>query len=1517
MAKRNLRSKNQIHPQQSALLISSPDSVLNITDPGDDIQRRFRYQNAHGVILFVAAIAGDAPYIAIWCENHEDLLAQRDDGTFDAYQIKTRQNELWTLGDDSLKHSIKRFIELNQQFPGKIHRYYFVSNMGPEKSNAQSKLGHNPVKFLKAVEQITSPKALEAPFNLSFEALHQYCQCEPLALISVLKKLNLVKGPGLDSYEAEIAHDHLASLQVCKDLPAATLATLRDDLIARIGKASSLSSNDPARHRYGLNEADHLNPYLHAKKITTESVLTLIRTASSPISFKNGRTLSESLQRTLDLYLAVMFKEDQVAKLDQAGETDSDRTTLLHQVFVDLELKPQNDQLRPPDRLQLKQKPLLPGFEQVQAETSTDRKKPISAMDCFLKETSARFVIIGGPGQGKSTLGQYLAQIHRAVLLKREKELYQDIKGTASQTHFRPQTERIPFRVVLKYFAQWLADNPRHETVEAYIAEQICKRASHPRGVNEKAIHQILKARPTLFIFDGLDEVTEQKLCDRMLLCIEDFLARGEQLGADMQVIATSRPTSYKGQFAPSDFWHLELQPMSPTKVNEFAANWINIKVPIEEEQRRIERTLQGCLKEPHTQELLTTPLQVTIILLIIKDRGRPPSQREALFQKYWSTILDREKAKAQDIILTDDYLLFSLHAYMGYILHKNAATKNTRSLLPAKEFEQLVYDFLRSEDNRSPEEAVRQRVSQMIKEAKTRLVLIVEPEKGFFGFEIRSLQEFFAGVYLVETAHNTDQRFTRLKTIAYLQHWHNVALFVSGRIINHYKGEAANILERVCRPIDRERPDIYLRRGAWLALDMAADGVFGSYRDLQASALEHALTVLAKGVTQQDQGHLRVALQKLPSEDRRDILSELLKEKLTSVPLSWQPTTIDVYGRFVGVDRYFMQALDALSSSNQQWLVIEALNLGYRHEVDPIWLATRLEKHWHIWIKKQEKFLIVSEWWRDNPQYTEKLLLALPLSLEQANELMDGLLMLRFFYYGVEKMRHQLMDSPSTLSEQIILLLQCLYIQNTHTKTNLGGALNFRTHNALQFPLIAVEASNKTKASLTKLLPLETLDRLIKREDLMPQLKACLWHLYLYICEPTKNSEIENFLREARVWEENPILSRFLKSMFKRSQPLLELTLEYQMRNDQNKVALLQPYVLQEPSIVQLVGKRLQKYLSRLSATEQLTTVLTSSYSADDFPEQVSIAEELGLSLDQLIGMYFTVVEIIGHPELSPAVLQKMFAHLEKHLAQFQDHQLPLGLWDICSWQLDYETAQQGMQVLSALTERFHHRTDILITIFFKLLTFDDTPLSLAPVILSCFANKPIHRRYHVWPLLDSGRPDVPLERLVALAKLVKHEDTKIQQGATAFWAGFIEQTLTEPYTLNEHEASNLAIPEFDWQLSLSLVRNTDAATKKQGIILLTHARLPIAEKKYFDELCNVLSEARDPEEIKVWVLFLNNVLIRKSERPSWQKLLETLIANPQHYASHILAAAMERYKRLIINTSLKIRNAAALDLS
>lgn len=398
--------------------------------------------------------------------------------------------------------------------------------------------------------------------------------------------------------------------------------------------------------------------------------------------------LDSRLSETMRLYLSTSFERDQYAQLDQAGETDPERTTLLRRVFVDLEVQPRRGPQ--PHELIHRQPTLFPEAarpgEAEEIFPTTLGDKALSAMDFFMKEQWPKVALIGGPGTGKSTLCQYLAQVHRATLLGRTSELYEGFPNNTEEEaiEFRPRTPRLPFRVVLKYFAQWLSENPPLDSLEAYLAEQVQKITS--RAISPEDIQYTLRNSPSLVIFDGLDEVMDPKLRSRMLARLSEFLGRADQLGADLQVLATSRPTGYNDQFNPEQFLHLNLLPLSPKRVNFYARRWTRAKVLREEERERILETLVECQRDEQVKLLLTTPLQVTIVLLIIKDGGRPPKQREALFNEYWGTIFRREKAKAKWIIRSEEPLLFDLHAYLAYLLHRRAASEDISSLLPKAE---------------------------------------------------------------------------------------------------------------------------------------------------------------------------------------------------------------------------------------------------------------------------------------------------------------------------------------------------------------------------------------------------------------------------------------------------------------------------------------------------------------------------------------------------------------------------------------------------------------------------------------------------------------------------------------------------------------------------------------------------------------------------------------------------------------------------------------------------------------
>jgi len=257
----------------------TPADIYDTTDPGDDTQERFRYQHAYGVILLAGAAREVLPYTAIWCEHHEDLLGERTDGLWDGYQVKTQrpENGEWDLQKDALKHSIKRFVTLDQRFPGRIHELKFVTNCEFQDSDAKDKIGRSPVKLLQAIHNVPTAENLEPPLNHTFESLRAYCDCSAESLFAVLKKVRLVIGPALASFDAELTQNHLPHLPECASLSVPALKALRDELVSLVYRASAQANEVPTRHWCCILNNDHLHPALQAKKIPVAQFADLIR----------------------------------------------------------------------------------------------------------------------------------------------------------------------------------------------------------------------------------------------------------------------------------------------------------------------------------------------------------------------------------------------------------------------------------------------------------------------------------------------------------------------------------------------------------------------------------------------------------------------------------------------------------------------------------------------------------------------------------------------------------------------------------------------------------------------------------------------------------------------------------------------------------------------------------------------------------------------------------------------------------------------------------------------------------------------------------------------------------------------------------------------------------------------------------------------------------------------------------------------------------------------------------------
>ena len=91
---------------------------------------------------FLIYLDKNSDFDAVYCEHHEDTLIQQKDGKFIGVQVKTRQVGLapFKSDDRQIIESLKRFIEIEIEYPSYFSRFVLATNHGfwSEKKNMKN-----------------------------------------------------------------------------------------------------------------------------------------------------------------------------------------------------------------------------------------------------------------------------------------------------------------------------------------------------------------------------------------------------------------------------------------------------------------------------------------------------------------------------------------------------------------------------------------------------------------------------------------------------------------------------------------------------------------------------------------------------------------------------------------------------------------------------------------------------------------------------------------------------------------------------------------------------------------------------------------------------------------------------------------------------------------------------------------------------------------------------------------------------------------------------------------------------------------------------------------------------------------------------------------------------------------------------------------------------------------------------------------------------------------------------------
>lgn len=361
---------------------------------------------------------------------------------------------------------------------------------------------------------------------------------------------------------------------------------------------------------------------------------------------------TSQLPRTLKMYLEEQFREDNFVKFRQIELEQS-----LSKLFVDIDVEAHHHLAKLFEQIDIElQHYILHEYRKTRhGEQIASRdayrvalRGSVSALYLLItvsdsNANSSNLLIEGGPGQGKSTVSQMLAQIYRQEVLNKQ-EIQPEGRWKA------PKRLRLPFRIELKDYAEKMNNQPSLSVEQFLVSDILAKTGG--AGMEVGDLHEIVEDSPILLILDGLDEIgndeLRDKVVDEILECIERF---SQTLHSDLRTIITTRPPALAGhQEKLSSFVRLSLAQLDNPKIYDYVKRWLSVQVPDDRaEQNRIWSSFRERQQDVYVEALSRNPMQLSILLHLIRLKGDAfPTNRAQVYRSYFEIVINRDVAKSQ-----------------------------------------------------------------------------------------------------------------------------------------------------------------------------------------------------------------------------------------------------------------------------------------------------------------------------------------------------------------------------------------------------------------------------------------------------------------------------------------------------------------------------------------------------------------------------------------------------------------------------------------------------------------------------------------------------------------------------------------------------------------------------------------------------------------------------------------------------------------------------------------------------
>ncbi|MHC0066393.1 HEAT repeat domain-containing protein [Nostoc sp. UIC 10890] len=406
--------------------------------------------------------------------------------------------------------------------------------------------------------------------------------------------------------------------------------------------------------------------------------------------------------------------------------------------------------------------------------------KKFSAKELLKENTRNKFVVLGEPGIGKTTLMSYFA----VMLAEQQTEKL----GLSADLELLPILIRI--RDLGKASTKNLLEYVRNFANSIHVKEL-------PKGFFE---HWLDDGR-ALILLDGLDEIAKPSDRHEFVKIIQSFLGQYSQNRA----IITSRPAGYnRGFFGTDEFPHYQLEKFDDSQIDLFIQQWYNSRLPNnpEKAQERQESLKKALATQERIKLLARNPLLLTIIALIHRYDAHLPRQRHKLYEQAVDTLLINwdvnkgiESWKLNYIQLDD---IKTLMQRLAYWIHSQGESgdKEGGTLIDRDELITQLSQYISDCTYQVQKHQAQEEAKRLVDHITERCGLLNEQGQDRYGFVHKTFQEYLAGEEIRDRqSGDFNEVLDHIRDYLHNSHWREVLLLL---IAQQNQNNSKRIIEAI-----------------------------------------------------------------------------------------------------------------------------------------------------------------------------------------------------------------------------------------------------------------------------------------------------------------------------------------------------------------------------------------------------------------------------------------------------------------------------------------------------------------------------------------------------------------------------------------------------------------------------------------------------------------------------------------------------------------------------------------------